>query len=815
MRWIPFAVSLVITIALIVVLDRQWGSVPAIGRFLSPQHGLWQNAEPADEAYDLEIQSPLLKAKAEVFLDDRLVPHIFAQNEADAYFVQGYLHAKFRLWQMDFQTRAAAGRLSEILGPGPNDAILNFDRDKRRLGMVYAAEIAEKEAQKDPATKTAIDAYTAGVNYYIDNLKKSQWPIEFKLMNYAPEKWSGLKTALFLKYMSLDLAGAEDDFELTNARTLFTRQDFDLIYPIMPDSLDPIVPRGSVFEAAGLKITKPAQADSLMYAAADTNSITSAKPDRDNGSNNWAVAGSKTKSGRPILCNDPHLSLNLPSLWFEMQIHTPGFNAYGASFPGAPCIIIGFNDDVAWGFTNGMRDVRDYYEIQFQDDSRNAYKFNNEWKPTTWRVETIKTKGRVDFNDSIPYTLFGPVMYDAAFTGGGHSLGNHNYAVRWKAHDPSNELKFFYSLNHSKNYNDYYQAIQQLQTPGQNCVFASKTGDIAIWAQGSWPAKWRRQGDFIMPGTDSSFMWQGMIPQAEHPHMMNPERGFVSSANQQPTDTTYPYYLGGTYALYRGLIINRYLKQMSNIEAADMQRLQVENYNVFAELARPVLLKNIDESALDADEKKYLDIVKSWNLRNDPGEKGVTVFNNWFDSLEVAVWRDDIYQNDLPMRWPDESTLLEALLRDSLFKFIDNRNTTDTERLPQVITAAFKHCVPALKNIETDGRLEWAKYKATGVRHLLRLGPFSRMNLPVGGGSHIINATKDYHGPSWRMIVHMTDDIEAYGIYPGGQSGNPGSRYYDTFVDTWAEGKYYRLWIMKKEEADDKRVKGKIVFEKG
>lgn len=815
MRWIPFAISTVITIVLIVVLDRQWGSVPAVGRFLSPQHGLWQNAEPANEEYNIEIQSSYIKSKAEVYLDDRLVPHIFAQNEADAFFVQGYLHAKFRLWQMDFQTRAAAGRLSEIIGPGPNDAVLNFDRDKRRLGMVYAAELAEKEAQKDPATKTAVDAYTAGVNYYIDNLKKSQWPIEFKLMGYAPEKWSGLKTALFLKYMSLDLAGAEDDFELTNARTLFTKQEFDLIYPLMPDSLDPIVPRGTVFEAAGLKLTRPAQADSLMYAAADTNSITSTKPDRDNGSNNWAVAGSKTKSGRPILCNDPHLSLNLPSLWFEIQIHTPEYNVYGASFPGAPCVIIGFNDNVAWGFTNGMRDVRDYYQIEFQDHSRNAYKFNNEWKPTTWRVETIKVKGRPDFKDSVPYTLFGPIMYDAAFTGGGQASGNQNYAVRWKAHDPSNEQKLFYSLNHAKNYDEYYQAIQNLQVPGQNCVFASKTGDIAIWAQGAWPAKWRRQGDFIMPGTDSTFMWQGMIPPAEHPHQVNPERGFVSSANQYPTDTTYPYYLGGTYALYRGIIINRYLRGMQGVDAADMQRLQVENYNVFAEQARPLLLKNIDESSLNADEKKYLGIVKSWNLRNDPGEQGVTVFNNWFDSLEVAVWRDDIYQTDLPMRFPDESTTLEALLRDSLFKFIDNRKTPDTERLPQVVTAAFKNCVPGLKKIEEDGRLEWAKFKATAVRHLLRLGPLSRMNLPIGGGNHIINATKDYHGPSWRMIVHLTDDIEAYGIYPGGQSGNPGSKYYDNFVDNWAEGKYYRLWLMKKEEADDKRVKGKMIFVRG
>ena len=818
MRWIPLLITSVITIALIYALDRPWGKVPAIGRFLSPQHGLWQNAEPANEEYNVELQSPQLKDKVEIYLDDRLVPHIFAQNEADAFFAQGYLHAKFRFWQMDFQTRAAAGRLSEILGPGDNDVLVNFDRGMRRLGMVYSAEIAVDEMKKDPATNTAIEAYTAGVNYYLDNLKTSQWPIEYKLLNYSPEKWSFLKTALFLKYMSLDLAGHEDDFEMTNARSLFSKQDFDLLYPITQDSLDPIVPRGSVFEAAGIKVHIPPQADSLMYfGRKDTArmvAIKEDKPDPDNGSNNWAVSGTKTASGHPILCNDPHLSLNLPSLWYEMQIHTPEFNAYGASFPGAPTVIIGFNDSCAWGFTNGGRDVRDYYEIQFKDESRQQYLFNNEWKQTTWRIDTLKIKGRTDMIDSVAYTLFGPVMYDNSFSGYGHTQGqaNRQFAVRWKAHDKSNELKIFYALNHSKNYDDYSEAIKNLQTPGQNCVFASKNGDIALWTQGAWPAKWYRQGDFVMPGTDSTFMWQGEIPHAETPHMVNPERGFVSSANQLPTDTTYPYYLGGGFPLYRGITINRFLRQMTNITPQDMQKLQTENYNVFAEMMRPVLLKNIDESSLTADEKKYLEIVKSWNLRNDPQEKGISVFTNWVDSVESLVWRDELSQTKFPMKWPDESTLLEGILRDSAFKFIDNINTPDTERLPQIVTEAFRKAVPVLEDLESSGRLEWAKYKGTTVRHLLRLGPLSRGPLNIGGGNHIINAAKDYHGPSWRMVVHLTDETEAYGVYPGGQSGNPGSKYYDMFVDTWAAGKYYRLWMMKKEETNDKRVIGKMTL---
>lgn len=820
MRWIPFLISSLITILLVYALNRPWGQIPAFGKFLSPQHGFWQNAEVAEGGLDMEIQSSYLKGKTEVYLDDRLVPHIFAENEQDAFFVQGYLHAKFRLWQMDFQTRAAAGRLSEILGPGERDLIIMFDRNMRRLGMVYAAEIAAEEARKDPLTNSTVDAYTAGVNHYIDNLPESQLPLEYKLLGYRPEKWSFLKTALFLKYMSFDLAGAEDDFELTNAKSIFSQADLNLIYPIIQDSADPIVPRGTVFEAAGLKVRIPEQADSLYFNNRDSVNVTGVvKPDRDNGSNNWAVSGTKTRSGSPILCNDPHLSLNLPSLWFEVQIHTPEFNAYGASFPGAPNVIIGFNDSCAWGFTNGMRDVRDYYEVKFQDDSRKNYFYNGQWHETSWRIDTVRTKGRPDMIDSVAYVSFDgvkcPVMFDKSFTENGRTDGNHYYAVRWKGHDASNEQRLFYDMNKAKNYADYTQAIEHLNTPGQNCVFASKSGDIAIYTQGEFPGKWYRQGDFVMPGTDSTFMWQGMIPQSETPYQFNPDRGFVSSANQLPTDTTYPYYLGGSYPPYRGLIINRYLSNMSSITPEDMQRLQVENYNVFAEMARPLLLKNIDEAGLNEDEKKYLDIFKSWNLRNDPAEKGITVFANWFDSLETAVWADDIWQTQLPMKWPDEGTLLEQLLRDSLFKFVDNRNTADTERLPQVVTAAFKSAVPALKKIDADGKLEWSKFKGTGVRHLLRIPALSRLNVAAGGGTHIINATKDFHGPSWRMVVHLDNETEAFGIYPGGQSGNPGSKFYNMFVDDWVAGKYYRLWVMRKEDASDKRVIGRMVFHKG
>lgn len=817
MRIIPFIISAVITVGLIYVLNTSWkvagNNTPLFGAFLSPQHGFWQNAESTNEDFSADLKFPQLTGKVNVYFDERLVPHIFAEQENDAYFVQGYLHAKFRLWQMELQTHAAAGRASEIVGA----KALNHDREFRRLGMVYAAEIAEQEAMKEPAIKAECDAYTAGANAFINSLTESTLPLEYKLIGYKPEPWSNFKSFLFLKYMAYDLAAREDDFEMTNAKQFFNADDFSKLYPAIQDSLDPIIPRGTPFQPQTVFPIAPANADSLylntVIAVQETE-----KPERGNGSNNWAVSGKKTKSGAPILCNDPHLGLNLPSLWFEMQLSTPAFNAYGVTFPGAPSVVIGFNDSCAFGVTNGGRDVRDYYEVQFKDDTRSEYLFNGAYHFTKFRIDTIKIKGQPDFIDSVAYVQLGkdwcPVMFDKTYSG--HLESNKkNYAVRWTAHDPSNDLKYFNLINRAKNYADYQAAVVNFKTPGQNCAFACKNGDIAIRTQGDWPAKWKGQGDFIMPGIDSSYLWQGMIPQNEVPYQYNPERGFISSANQKPVDETYHYYLGRNYPMYRGFQINRRLTAMNNITPQDMMDLQTDNYNPVAEMVLPLFLKNINEAALSNDEKKYLEILKGWNLRNDVGSRGATVFEQLWANFQQVVFEDEFAKAPKVIVLPFESSLLEGILKDSAYKFLDDINTAQKENLTDALTATFKKITPVLVKAETERRLEWEKFKATHIEHLAKLAPFSRKNLPIGGGTHNINATKETHGPSWRMVISLTQQTEAYGVYPGGQNGNPGSKYYDSFIDQWAAGKYYPLWMMAKGEEKDARVKWVMSFAKG
>lgn len=811
MRMLFLTISVAVTIALIVILDSKKVLPAPLGKLLSPQEGLWQNAEPNDIDFGGNLNFPELKGKGDVYFDERLVPHIFAKDDNDAYFIQGYLHARFRLWQMEFQTYAAAGRVSEIVG----EKGLNYDRTMRRMGMVYGAERALAMMEEDVTTKASMDAYTAGVNAYIATVNSSNLPVEYKLLGYTPEKWTNLKSALFYKAMTNDLAGFDTDFEFTNALRLLGEEKFKILYPDVQDSLSPIIPKGTQFYANTTIPVAPSNADSVYFHRKDSIWYTQQfKPNPSNGSNNWALSGSKTKSGKPILCNDPHLSITLPSIWYEMQINTPNFNVYGVSFPGILGVMIGFNDNIAFGFTNAGRDMKDYYEITFRDKSRLSYWFNNQWKNSNIRIEHIAIKDQKEVLDTVAYSVFGPVMYDESFPD--KLKTKKAYALRWIAHDPSNALKMWYLLNRAKTYNDYLEAIKYFNAPAQNMLFASKDGDIALWQQGTFPLRWQDQGKFVMPGSDSSYMWQGFIPQQDNPHIINPIQGYISSANQRPVDSTYPYFIPGRYDMYRGISINRRLSSITAATPDDMKKLQNDTYNVLAETAVPILLKNVNQLLLNADERKYVKILSNWNFYSDINEKGPTIFTHWLDSLRQYVFQDDLLKNDLPISLPVRYTLVENLLKDSAFSFIDNSNTTKVETLSDAVTISLKKCTKQLVQLEKENKLTWGNYKNTTLYHLLRTAtmPFAKEHLPVGGGENIINATTHDHGPSWKMIVQLTTPTEAYGVFPGGQSGNPGSKYYDNFASTWAAGKYYKLWMMQSSEVKDKRIQSTLHFSK-
>lgn len=804
MRIKSFFITLFITLVLIFVFNSRWGQIPPLGDFLSPREGFWANAEPVNKDFSGRIHVKGVEQRTDVWLDSRLVPHILAQNDHDAYYVQGYVTAMFRLWQMEMQVRAAGGRVSEVIG----ERGLQYDRLQRRKGMVTAAAHSLAAAEADSATRIILDAYTAGINAYIRSLSYRDFPVEYKLLDYAPEEWTNLKTFLLLKYMSDELSGYTDDLENTNALTVFPRQQFAQLFPDFPDSLYPIIPAGTPFYKPSVKV-QPLPGG-LADHIDDGVNFKADKPDRDNGSNNWVVSGKKTASGAPILCNDPHLGLNLPSLWFEIQMQTPKMNVYGASLPGAPGVIIGFNNFIAWGVTNAQRDVKDYYAMRFRDRSKQQYWYDGAWKEATRRPEKITVRGSDPFFDTVAYTVFGPVTYDPDFP---DTVTRSRYlSVHWAAADSSNELMTFYLLNRARNYDDYKKALSYYQCPAQNFVYADVAGNIAIWQQGKFPARRSKDfGKFILPGDSSIYRWQQFIPAIENPQALDPDRNYLYSANQNPTDSTYPYYYFGHFIQFRARTIDRALASKNDFTADDMMKLQNSYFDAFAAEALPFMLKHLDTAALDPGRRRYLDSLQRWNYDESPESINPVLFNLWWDSLYANIWNDD-FKRSVPLPWPTDNTTIEWLLRDTAMPYVDNRNTPQTETLPAQNRDAFVKATEAVRKADTGSGLQWGDYRGTDIMHLTKIPAFSREHLFTGGTGYTVNAIKKDHGPSWRMIVQLSDPVQAYGVYPGGQSGNPGSRYYDNFIDDWLKGKYYPLHYFTREDSASLQVKYRLTF---
>ena len=791
MKYFKLILSFALTIGVFFALNTKFGSIPPIGKFLNPYSGVWQNER--DEAIDGEVLIPELKDKVTVHYDAQLIPHVFAQNEIDLYRAQGYLTAKHRLWQMEFQTYAAAGRLSEIIG----EAALNYDRQERRRGMGFGAEQTVKKMSEDPKTLAVVQAYADGVNSYIDQLDSKDYPVEYKLLDYKPEAWTPNKTALLLMYMTKMLAGGDEDLEYTNALRLFGKERFDMLFPDFFDITDPVIPKETDWSFIDVPQTTKPMSEPVLDSIAEVLD----KPDPNYGSNNWAVSGEKSSTGHPILANDPHLGLNLPSIWFVMQLSTPSHNAFGATLPGALAVISGFNQKIAWGETNATRDVIDWYKIEL-NDNRTQYKFDNEWRNVSIRIEDIKIKGKESYKDSVLYTHHGPIVFDKNFKSDNEKSG---YAMQWTGHIPSNGQKTFLDLNKAKNYNDYANALKHWVAPAQNFVFASTEGDIALWIQGLFPNKWEGQGKFVMDGSKPENDWQGYIPQAFNAHTKNPERGFVSSANQSPVDENYPYFVfNDGYETYRNRVINDFFNSKEKFSIQDFKDLHNNNYNLKAAELMPYMLENMDVSKLSKEEKVIYDKAKNWQFNNDVDEVGPSIWSAWWNVLYNMVW-DEFDVDDTALNTPFTYQTIYLLKTKGDDDFMDIKATPEKETAKDLFHLSFTKAVKKLNDWKAkNGEFNWVNYKGTYAGHLLQgLPAFSRFDIPIGGGRNIVNATSENWGPSWRMIVELTSPPTALGIYPGGQSGNPGSKYYDNFIDTWAEGKYHNLNFLQSDKATE------------
>jgi penicillin amidase len=823
MKLVRAIVSLALAAAAFWALDNRHGTFPALGKLLDPFSGFWRNGDRSDDLPGT-LAVPGLREEVRVVWDDRRVPHIFAANDHDLYLAQGYVAATLRLWQMDFQSLYTAGRIAEVVGP----AAARQDIFTRRFGLPWAAERTVEAIKGDAAMREIVEAFTAGVNARIRDLGRKGLPVEFKVLDYRPEPWTDLKCALLLKSMSLVLASYNQDAALTALRDALGEATVDALFPYVPPLVEPVIPPETPLDFAPVPVPgtvgAPAGAGTDSVPAggpcpeAPSETAAEAPPTRPGvGSNNWAVAGRLTAAGHPILCNDMHLELSLPAVWYEVQLAGPGVNVRGVAFPAAPFVIAGYNEDVAWGYTNGTDDVLDWYAITFKDGSRSEYLYGGEWRRTSVREERIRVRGAKAVVDRVVQTHYGPIVLWPGETPFPNMNVPAGAALRWAGHDPSREFRALYLLNRARGYEDCLAALREWDCPAQNVVFADRAGTIALWHNGKFPLRAKGQGRFVLDGADPANEWKGWVPREHVPHVKDPERGFVSSANQLAAGKEYPYYLGADFASFeRGARINELLRRARDVTPEDMVRMQADVVDVRARAVVPRLVEVLEGAAASGTATKCLEELRRWDFEARAALVAPTVFRELWNEISRLTWDDERTGGMERMPRPGSQITVDLILNDPGSPFFDDRTTGggEVESFVDIARRAFRSAVAGLeKRLGPFGEAwRWGPAKATRLRHLARIPGFGRDKVEADGAGQVINAISEVWAPSWRMVVELGPEVRAWGNYPGGQSGNPGSRSYDDRVEDWAAGRPYELLFLRSADEESPRIAGRTVM---
>lgn len=786
-----FFFPFIVLILLIGVFSTSMYQLPPLGEFLNPIIGINHSLEN-DNSKDFYSNKVIngINNQVEILYDERKVPHIFADDDEDLYYAQGYVTASLRLWQMDFLSYVSAGRLSEIFG----EKMLPQDRKQRRLGILSSAKKSLKLIETDSATFKALNAYTKGVNAFIKKLKYKNYPFEYKFFDYTPEPWTNLKTVLLMKHMGNVLSGYEEDVSMTNLYLALGRKDFLKLYPDFHNHIE------SIDQDSKRDSKEPDYKrvdDYLKNGFINSNSVLS-KSDYNPklGSNNWVVSGKKTKSGYPLLCNDVHLNLSLPSLWIEMQLCSKKINVYGVTIPGMLSIIIGFNKDIAWGVTNGATDTKDWYKLKISNDYK-KYEFDGKMIDFKYDVEEIKIKGKKPFYDRIPYTIHGPVVMDNNFK---DSPELANYALKWGLHSPSNELKSFVKLNQAKNKEDFLDAVKGFSCPIQNFIFSTQKGDIGIIHQGKLPKKWTGQGRFVLDGTRRDHLYSEYISQDNLPQLYNPKSNYIFSANQHPTKRLKFSYYNGYYSEVRSNRLKILLESENKFDINKMKKIQLDNVNAFVSEALSALSPIIRHKIKKISILKESETFFKWNGDYDAKSKEAKLFELFWKNIQENTW-DELKRYPFYQKPPDNYVLLDMIVNDPENKYFDKQGTDAIETASDIVYYSFINALEAMG--PRDKFKPWSEYNKIDIIHPTNIESLGRYRIPMSGHPDAINALSKGWGPSWRMIVEFGKDRpKAYGIYPGGQSGNIGSPYYDDYVGKWIKGEYYPInFYLSKAEA--------------
>jgi penicillin amidase len=741
---------------------------------------------------DGEIQVAGLSGPAEVIRDKWGVPHIYAENEHDLFFAQGYVHAQDRLWQMEFNRRTARGTLSQVLG----EATLGIDRFMRTLGLREAAE--RDYAAMDDSTRALVEAYAQGVNAFVEAHRK-RLPLEFTILGVDPEPWTPVDSLSWGKVMALSLSG-DYSSELLRARVIaeLGTEAAQRLMPPYPDGAPVIVPP-EARSYAWLREAQLSSRDTLEAALGESRA--------EWGSNNWVVHGSRSATGMPLLANDTHLGLDMPSVWYENGIHGPGLDSVGYTFPGVPSVVIGHNGRIAWGVTNLGPDVQDLYMERLDDPVRpTKYEFKGEWRDLEIRYETIEVKGQKPVSLKVLETHHGPIINRIA----GDLAGAELLALRWTALDTGTLFCAVKLLNRATDWDSFREALSYWDVPSQNFVYADVSGNIGYQTPGNIPIRSAdHQGLVPVPGWTGDYEWQGFIPYDELPSVLNPPAGFLATANNKVVPDDYPYHLGyGWAAPYRAQRITDLLAASDQVSIEDMRDIHAQTYSLPAEALVPYLLKTEPQTDLEA---SALALVADWDLSLEADQPAASVYQVWYWFLVKNTLRDELGDDLFDTFGSSHITTMMSLMPDPEDPWFDDVRTSQMETRSDVVARSLSNAVEWLSQELGDAPHAWAWGRLhtktfihqplgqSGIRLVENL--FNSPTIAARGDGFTVDAAgfsfrKPYAmggGVSQRYIADLSDLDNSRIIHTTGQSGQLFHEHREDFIPLWQNVEYHPM----------------------
>ena len=762
-----------------------------------------------------ELSFPGLHEPVEIITDRYGVPHIYAQNEDDLYFAQGYMHANERMWQMELNRRISSGRLSELFG----EIALETDRFSRRLGMHRAANDAVKHISEH--SKRILDAYAQGVNAYIHR-NQNKLPVEFTILRFKPEPWRIEDSLQWSKVMGWNLGGnwetevirARIVAKLGAERAAKLEAGYDPNHPL-------IIPPGVEYQGINLGMLEEYEQLKQLSGFGLLGA-----------SNNWVVDGTMTTTGMPILCNDPHLGQAAPSIWYECHLVAGDIDVIGVSFPGTPGIVIGHNQYIAWGVTNAISDIEDLYIEKFNPNNPHQYEYMGKWEDAQIVQEEIKVRGSKDpVIEEVRITRHGPILTSMPHPfqeGKVSSNGNSAVevvelplALRWSGLEKHSIISAVQKLNLAKNWEEFRDALRDWDQPPQNVVYADIQGNIGYVMAGAIPMRAKGQALLPSPGWTGEYEWTGYIPFDELPQIFNPEQHFIATANNRVVDDAYPYYITHEWLNgYRAQRIRDLLSSKGKLAPSDMATIQSDQYSLPAVEIVPHILKLKGETEF---ERSALAVLGNWNFILAPDSAGAAIYSQVLFKLERIVFNAMLgdeetlmhsylgagssilaLQNGYSSR--SKPLLIRLLNEHDDNWFADSAIPNGPRSWDTALSSAFAAAIEDLREQLGNDISHWQYGKTHRMTYSHPLGNikplhkiFNRGPYPLGGDIDTVNMGASLTNqpetvitvPSYRQILNLADLKSSLSGHAPGQSGHPASKHYADFIKPWLKVEHH------------------------